>query len=101
MNSRLKFPAHAQERRFERGFTRDDIRHVLSTGEVINKYPTDRPFPSYLVLRWIEKEEDRQPVHLVAADDDERDVTFVITVYEPDSDLWTDDFRRRTNNGAN
>lgn len=100
MNSRLKFSTHAQERRFKRGFTRDDVRRVLGTGEVIDEYPTDNPLPSYLVLGWIEDEDERRPVHVVAADDDERDVTYVITVYEPDPDLWTDDFRRKTNDGT-
>ena len=28
----------------------------------------------------------------------ERGVTFVVTVYEPDPDQWTDDFRRRIDN---
>jgi hypothetical protein len=99
MNSRLKLSAHAQERRFQRGITRGDIRHVLNTGEIIDEYPSDRPLPSYLVLGWIEERDEHRPVHVVAADDDARDVTYVITVYEPDPDLWTDDFRKKTNNG--
>jgi hypothetical protein len=101
MNSRLKFSAHAQERRFERKITRDDVRHVLQTGEVINEYPSDNPLPSYLMLGWTEEEDGRRPIHVVAADDDERNITYVITVYEPNPDLWTDDFRRKINHGTN
>ncbi len=33
--------------------------------------------------------------YAVAADDPESDITVVITVYPPDPDMWTRDFRRR------
>ncbi len=35
------------------------------------------------------------PLHVVAADDPESDINVVITVYRPDPDMWTRDFRRR------
>lgn len=92
MQSRFTLRTHAQERAFQRSISRDDIRHVLETGETIREYPDDTPLPSYLVLGWTE---DDRPIHVVAADDEEEDVTRVITVYEPDPDLWTDDFRDR------
>jgi len=92
MQSRLKLRKHAHERAFQRKISRDDIRHVLQTGETIKKYPDDTPLPSYLVLGWTEG---NRPIHVVAADDEEEDVTYVITVYEPDPDLWTDDFRQK------
>ena len=41
MQSRLKFRRHAHERRFQRGFSRDDIQHVLEEGEIIREYPDD------------------------------------------------------------
>jgi hypothetical protein len=34
-------------------------------------------------------------LHVVAADDEQKDVTYALTVYEPDPDLWTDDFREK------
>lgn len=92
MQSRLKLRKHAHERSFQRGIPRDEIRGVLETGEIIREYPDDTPLPSYLVLGWTE---DDRPIHVVAADDEEEDVTYVITVYEPDPDLWTDDFRQK------
>lgn len=95
MQSRLKLRKHAHERSFQRGISKAEIRHVLETGEVIRKYPEDTPLPSYLVLGWIEKETGERPVHVVAADDNSEDVTYAITVYRPDPDLWTDDFRQK------
>lgn len=93
MQSRLKLRTHAHERCFQRGISRDEIRNVLETGETIREYPDDTPLPSYLVLGWVEGGE--RPLHVVAADDEREDVTYVITVYEPDPDLWTDDFRQK------
>jgi hypothetical protein len=93
MQSRLKLRKHAHERCFQRGISRDEVRDVLETGETIREYPDDTPLPSYLVLGWVEDGE--RPLHVVAADDKQEDVTYVITVYEPDPDLWTDDFREK------
>ena len=93
MQSRLKLRRHAHERSFQRSIPRDDIRHALETGETIQEYPEDTPLPSYLVLGWVDDGD--RPIHVVAADDEEEDVTYVITVYEPDPDIWTDDFRTK------
>jgi hypothetical protein len=37
----------------------------------------------------------QRPLHVVAAYNDADGETIVITVYEPDPALWSDDFRRR------
>lgn len=95
---RLVFSDHANERFHERGVRRTDVQHVLGTGEVLRAYPEDTPYPSYLMLGWVEGEgAGRWPLHVVAADADELDVTFVITAYQPDPNVWTDDFRRKVN----
>ena len=67
------------------------IRRVLEYGEVIEDYPNDTPYPSRLILGWI----DRQPIHVVAADDPASIITFIITVYEPDPTQWEPDFKQR------
>lgn len=95
MQSRLKLRKHVHERCFQRGISKKEIRHVLETGDVIREYPDDAPLPSYLVLGWVETETGERPIHVVAADDEREDVTYAITVYEPDPDLWTDDFREK------
>ncbi len=82
---------HAVERMFQHGIDEEDIRHVLKNGETIKSYPDDTPYPSRLVLGWL----DARPVHVVAADDVEGGSTFVITVYEPDLELWESGFRRK------
>ena len=91
MDQRLVFRIHAIQRMFERGFTEDDVRSVLQTGENIEYYPNDSPYPTRLVLGW----RGIRPVHIVVADNREENEIIIITVYEPDRALWESDFRRR------
>jgi hypothetical protein len=82
---------HALLRMVERRISVDDVRRALADGETIEQYVEERPYPSRLVLGWV----GGQPLHVVAADDPARDLTVVITAYQPDPKLWEPDFRRR------
>jgi len=64
---------------------------VVESGEVLEVYPEDTPFPSRLLLGFT----GNRPIHVVAADDPGGDVTHVVTTYEPDPDQWDEGFRRR------
>jgi len=68
-----------------------EVRHVIETGEVIEAYPNDAPYPSRLVLG----RSGIRSIHVVAADDARNAETIVITVYEPDPNLWNRGLRRR------
>jgi hypothetical protein len=76
---------------FERQIAPRDVRHVLDTGEVIEDYPNDTPYPSRLVLGWLGP----RPLHVVAADATDTWETIVITVYEPDPNRWEPGYRVR------
>lgn len=76
---------------FQNELNEEDVRHVVENGETIREYPNDTPYPSRLVLGW----RDSRPIHVVAADDAENRRTFVVTVYEPDPEIWEPDFRRK------
>lgn len=88
---RLVFRIHAIRRMSQRQISIDDVRHILATGEVIEDYPNDVPYPSRLLLGW----RGQRPLHVVAADNVISQETIVITVYEPDSSQWEAGFRRR------
>lgn len=88
---RLVFRVHAIQRMFQRGIDADGVRRVVTNGEVIEGYPDDTPYPSYLVLG----RSGSRPIHVVAADDAASQETIVITVYEPEPGQWESDFRRR------
>jgi hypothetical protein len=85
------FRVHAIQRMFRRHFNEEDIRRSLESGEIIEEYSDDKPYPSRLVLGWIGS----RPVHLVVADNKDRQETIVITVYEPEQDKWEAGFKRR------
>jgi hypothetical protein len=74
---------------FQRKVSNADVQDVVENGEVIRKYPDDKPYPSRLILGWRGK----RPLHVVAADHD--DETIIITVYEPDPAIWEADFKRK------
>ena len=88
---RLVFRVHAVRRMLQRRISATDVRHVLDTGEVIEDYPDDRPYPSRLVLGF----RGARPIHVVAADNHAAQEVIVITVYEPDPDQWDPTFHRR------
>lgn len=90
--TRLVFRVHALQRMVQRHISKAIIRHVLSTGEIIEDYPNDTPYPSRLILGW----HDGHPIHVVAAENGADQETIIITVYEPDPRRWSADFRRRT-----
>jgi Domain of unknown function (DUF4258) len=90
-SDRLIFCVHAIRCMFQRRINEKEVRHVLETGETIEAYPEDSPYPCRLVLGWYGS----RPLHVVVADDAENQETIVITVYEPDAGTWDEDFKRR------
>jgi hypothetical protein len=90
-SSRVEWQRHALERMMARDIRRSDALEVLLSGEPIEEYPDDQPFPSALFLGRAKT----RPIHVVAAFDAESDHAFVITVYEPDLEHFEPDFRTR------
>jgi len=87
----LLFRVHALQRMVQRGVTVEDVRQVLATGETIEEYSDDTPYPSRLVLGWVGS----RPLHIVFAENQSSQEIIVVTVYEPDLDRWDSDFSRR------
>ncbi|MCU0661092.1 MAG: DUF4258 domain-containing protein [Myxococcota bacterium] len=91
MNRKLFIRMHAARRMLERTISIDEVAFVIETGEMIEDYPDDEPFPSRRLLGWPKN----RPLHVVAADETNSDITHVITAYQPDPDQWDDTFKRR------
>ena len=85
------FSRHAITRMFERSISRHEVQEVLQTGETVEDYPNDKPFPSCLMLGFIEN----RPLHVVVAVEDSTKTCYIITAYDPDPLLWESDFRTR------
>lgn len=88
---RLVFRIHAIRRMFQRQISEEDVRQVLATGEMIEEYSDEIPYPGRLVLGW----RGSRPIHVVAADNTDAHETIVVTVYQPDPDQWEPGFKRR------
>ena len=89
--SPLKFSGHAVSRMFKRGIRKEDVVHAVNEGEVIQRYPDDRPYPSCLLL-W--KASDLV-IHVVIVRDDKTGDCYIVTVYKPSLSLWESDYRNR------
>lgn len=87
----FSFSGHVFSRMAEREFSPETIKSVIENGIVIKNYPDDTPYPSRLILGF----DGKRPVHVVSAYNSENDTEYVITVYEPDIQKWSDDFTER------
>jgi hypothetical protein len=88
---KITFTEHALIRMFERRIGRADVREVVERGDIIASYPDDNPYPSFLLLGF----PGGHALHVVLAVEREAGHGIVVTVYEPESRLWEEDFRKR------
>ena len=91
MSEAITYRRHAVQRMFERKISAEEVRYVLETGEVIEEYPDDTPYPSRLIVGCYKG----RLVHVVAADNFDEEEIIVITVYEPDPPEWDPECRKR------
>jgi len=88
---KLAFKKHSLIRMHERDIAADEVREILIRGQIIEDYPEDKPFPSCLISgSTIYK----KPIHVVVAEEDE-EMLWIITVYQPNPEEWEDGFERR------
>ncbi len=87
----LDIRVHAAVRMLERRITIEDVLLVLNTGEIIESYPTDTPWPSQLTLGVA----GTRPLHVVWAEAADTKRVVIITVYQPDANEWDSELRRR------
>lgn len=81
---------HAQERLRQRGIRAKDIRCCVMSGEIIEQYPDDYPFPSCLIYG---KAVDGRVIHVVMSD--EGTLSRIITAYYPDFGKFEADLKTR------
>ena len=81
---------HAKNRLIERNINIENIKNAIMTGEIIEQYENDKPFPSCLLLGTAEQ---NKYIHVVASIDNE--FLYIITAYYPDENKWELDFKIR------
>jgi hypothetical protein len=90
--NRLRISDHADEEAEADGLTFDEIYFSVLYGEIIENYPTDKPFPSCLIFG---RTFSGVPVHSVWAYNRESKWAVLITVYRPDPKRWSNWRERR------
>ena len=76
---------------FQRGVRTDAVNVVISGGETVADYPDDNPYPSRLLLGFVES----RPLHVVVAWDAATATCIIVTAYEPQPEKWEPGFRKR------
>ncbi len=87
----LEWSLHALKTMFERDISREAVKWIIRTGEVIESYPEDKPFPSALLLGFWKE----MPLHAVVAYDARNECLFVITAYVPDEKHFESGWKMR------
>lgn len=86
----IRWTAHILMRLQERDIEPSDIIHCVSTGRIIEAYPTDFPYPSCLVLGATVA---GKALHAVIGVG--KGAAWLVTAYHPDPAEWNDDFSVR------
>jgi hypothetical protein len=77
---------------FKRGLDEKDVTVLLAKGTIIEDYHDDFPFTSVLIIG---VSNDNRPLHAVVGIDADMHRLYLITIYEPDPEKWSDNFTRR------
>jgi len=90
-NNRIIWQEHSVVRMIERRIKRNEVLKAFENGEVIENYPKDKPYPSSLMLGWLEN----RPIHIVFGYDEKSDFVYIISVYEPNIKKFESDYKTR------
>ena len=88
---RIFWTYHVNMRLSGRFIPRDSILKAVGNIEIIESYPNDKYFPSYLVLGRLGDD----AFHVLVAVDVAGDNIRIVTAYRPDSAEWLDDMKTR------
>jgi Domain of unknown function (DUF4258) len=87
LQRQYEFSKHAVDQSIIRDISVAEMEEALSGRcEIIEDYPDDKYGPSCLILGFTK---DRRPLHLQCSYPS-RPLIKIITLYEPDPDLWVD-----------
>lgn len=88
-NNKIQWTVHSSLRMFERIIYKSDVINAILNGEIIEYYPTDYPYPSYLISGI----SNNTSLHIVCSIG--KGYLYIITVYYPDEIKWNLETKRR------
>lgn len=86
----LEITVHAAKRLAQRNISVNDIISCIQSGEIIEYYPDDYPYPSCLILGASAR---KLPMHIVIGSN--LKTIWIITAYYPDQTIWESDLKSR------
>jgi hypothetical protein len=91
--NRFRITDHADEEALNDHIPLSEVLDMISSGEILEQYPEDKPYPSCLIFS---KLEGGDPIHTVWAFNHATNSSVLITTYRPDPARWIDGKIRRT-----
>ena len=88
--NKLRWTSHIMLRILQRGISVDDVKAAILSGEIIEEYPEDYPYPSCLLAG---KNICGQFLHVVFGFGENE--LWLITAYKPSKEKWESDFKTR------
>ena len=82
IDEQFEMTVHARERMAERGVSTEDLISLIISGEIIESYHDDFPYPSVLLLGYLSG----MAFHVVVAKG--KNLIKVVTVYRADEETW-------------
>ena len=89
-NGSIRWTGHILKRLMQRGIFQTSVVQAIHSGEIIEQYPDDYPYPSCLLLGTTEAGE---ALHIVCGIGEGK--VWLITAYHPDPDEWESDLKTR------
>ena len=89
-NGSIRWTCHILKRLMQRGIFQASVVQAIRSGEIIEQYPNDYPYPSCLLLGTTEAGE---ALHIVCGIGEGE--VWLITAYHPDPDEWESDLKTR------
>lgn len=89
-DSTIEVTQHILMRCQQRNISYEEIKEVLKSGEIIEEYPDDYPYPSCLILGMTLNE---RKIHVVVGISENK--LWLITAYDPDPMQWDVALKKR------
>lgn len=89
-NGSIRWTGHILKRLMQRGIFQASVVQAIRSGEIIEQYPDNYPYPSCLLLGTTEAGE---ALHIVCGIGEGK--VWLITAYHPDPDEWESDLKTR------
>jgi Domain of unknown function (DUF4258) len=93
-NNQFEFSKHAVDQSILRGIRVQEVREAIATGQIIEDYPDDKYGPSCLINGLTQE---NRYIHIQCSYPT-RSLIKIITLYEPDSNQWSDNLSKRRKN---